>query len=108
MTWASALRAYNKIAPNMLLYWRFMEQCLSLGVRTFNFGRCTPESGTHKFKRQWGTRDEALWWYQSGPRREAGTPSPDHGPFSWGPRIWRRLPLALANTVGPAVVKYLP
>jgi len=108
MTWASALRAYNKIAPNMLLYWRFMEQCMSLGVRTFNFGRCTPESGTHKFKRQWGTRDEALWWYQSGPRREAGTPSPDHGPYAWGPRIWRRLPLALANTVGPALVKYIP
>jgi hypothetical protein len=108
MTWASSLRAHNKIAPNMLLYWRFMEQCQSLGVRTFNFGRCTPESGTHKFKRQWGTRDETLWWYQSGPRREAGTPSPDRGPFSWGPRIWRRLPLALANRIGPAVVKYIP
>jgi FemAB-related protein (PEP-CTERM system-associated) len=108
MTWASSLRAYNRIAPNMALYWGFMERCMDMGVRTFNFGRCTPDSGTHRFKRQWGSRDEALWWYQSGPRRESGTPSPDHGPFAWGPRLWRRLPLAVANAVGPALVRYIP
>jgi FemAB-related protein (PEP-CTERM system-associated) len=108
MTWASALRAYNKTAPNMALYWSFMERCVAMGVGTFNFGRCTPDSGTHRFKRQWGSRDEPLWWYQSGPRRESGTPSPDHGPYSWGPRVWRRLPLAVANAVGPALVRYIP
>lgn len=108
MTWASALREHSRIAPNMLLYWRFMERCAAKGVRTFNFGRCSPDSGTHRFKRQWGSRDEPLWWYQWGPRREAGTPSPDQGRYAWGSRIWRRLPLAVTNALGPAVVRYIP
>jgi FemAB-related protein (PEP-CTERM system-associated) len=109
LAWASALRQHSRIAPNMLLYWSFMERCVAEGVKTFNFGRCTPDSGTHQFKRQWGaTRDEPLWWYHAGPRAGQGTPSPDGGAFAWGPRIWRRLPLALTNRLGPAVVRYIP
>ena len=30
----------------------------------FNFGRCTKDSGTYRFKMQWGGREEQLWWYQ--------------------------------------------
>ncbi len=108
LVWASALSEFNSIAPNMLLYWQFMERCVADGARVFDFGRCTEGSGTHRFKKQWGGRDEQLWWYQFGARAGAGTPSPDSGPFSMGPRVWSRLPLALANAVGPHVVKYLP
>jgi FemAB-related protein (PEP-CTERM system-associated) len=107
MTWASSLREFNKIAPNMLLYWAFMERCVAQGVRLFNFGRCTPDGGTHRFKKQWGSRDEPLWWYQHG-APAASTPSPDDGAYSWGPRIWKHLPLPLANLVGPHIVKSLP
>lgn len=109
ITWASSLRAHNAIAPNMLLYWRFMERCVAEGVRTFNFGRCTPGSGTHRFKRQWGGRDEPLWWYQWTPSGQpGGTPSPDDAAYAWGPRLWRRLPLSLATALGPRIVKYVP
>jgi len=108
MTWASALREFNTIAPNMLLYWSFIERCIDRGLKTFNFGRCTPGGGTHRFKRQWGSRDEELWWYQWRSGRRASTPSPDAAAFSWGPRIWRRLPLAIANRLGPRVVRSIP
>jgi serine/alanine adding enzyme len=108
MTWASALRQYNPIAPNMLLYWRFMERCIELGVRVFNFGRCTPGGGTHQFKRQWGGRDEQLWWYRGGAAAEVGTPSPGDGAYAWGPKVWRHLPLGLANALGPRIVRYIP
>lgn len=110
MTWASALAEYNRIAPNMLLYWSFMERAMERGLGLFNFGRCTPDSGTHRFKRQWGSRDEQLWWYQHAPggSPDAATPSPDDGAWSWGPRLWRRLPLPVANMLGPRVVKYIP
>lgn len=108
MTWASALREHNRMAPNMALYWAFMERCVEQGVRVFNFGRCTPGSGTHRFKRQWGSRDEQLWWYQHGAGGEAGTPAPDRGAYALGPRVWKHLPLALANAIGPMVVKFIP
>jgi serine/alanine adding enzyme len=107
MTWASALRAYNKSSPNMLLYWEFMKLAAEAGVTTFNFGRCTPDGGTHKFKRQWGTRDEPLWWYeQRAPG--ASTPSEGHGAIGWGPRVWRKLPLPVATTIGPHIVRFIP
>jgi FemAB-related protein (PEP-CTERM system-associated) len=107
MTWAAALREHSRIAPNMLLYWRFIERCVLDGVRTFDFGRCTPGSGTHRFKRQWGGRDEPLWWYQMAQGR-AATPSPNDKRFRWGPKIWQRLPVPIATFLGPRIVRYLP
>jgi serine/alanine adding enzyme len=107
LVWASSLREFNRIAPNMLLYWNFMERCITEGFRTFNFGRCTAGSGTHRFKQQWGGRDEPLWWYQRS-RGRVTTPSPSDPAFQWGPRIWRRLPLPLATFIGPRVVRFIP
>ena len=109
MTWASALQEFNKLSPNMLLYAAFMDRCIASGVRVFNFGRCTPDSGTHRFKRQWGSMDEPLWWYQSGRSGEAAaTPSPDQGAYAWGPRVWRHLPLSVATRLGPRIVRSIP
>lgn len=108
LVWASSLREHNRIAPNMLLYWRFMERCIEDGARIFDFGRCTPGGGTHRFKTQWGGREQPLWWYQHGAKSGGGTPSPDKGAFSYGPRVWSRLPLGVANALGPHIVKYIP
>lgn len=107
MTWASSLIQYNRIAPNMLLYFSFMERAMDAGLGVFNFGRCTPDGGTHRFKRQWGSRDEPLHWYQHA-RGIAATPSPDDGAWSWGPRIWKKLPLPVATAIGPRIVRYIP
>jgi serine/alanine adding enzyme len=108
MTWASSLHAYSKLAPNMLLYWAFMERAIAEGVALFNFGRCSPGAGTHKFKRQWGSRDEQLYWYQHAQGGASGTPSPDDGAYAWGPRIWRKLPLPVATALGPWIVRSIP
>ena len=66
MTWASSLYAFNKLSPNMALYWSFMERACNENLTLFNFGRCSEGVGTHRFKKQWGSRDEQLWWYQQG------------------------------------------
>ena len=112
MTWASALVEHKKLAPNMLLYWAFMQRASAEGLTHFNFGRSSPDSGTHRFKRQWGAEDEQLWWYGLAPRASAGatasTPSPHDSAYAWGPRIWKRLPLGVATALGPRIVKYIP
>ena len=107
MTWASSLHAYNRLSPNMGLYWAFMQRAVQEKLAVFNFGRCSPGVGTHRFKRQWGSRDEQLWWYQHG-SGAASTPAPDDGAYSWGPRLWRKLPLPLANLLGPPIVAGIP
>ncbi|OLB52558.1 MAG: hypothetical protein AUI08_00220 [Gemmatimonadetes bacterium 13_2_20CM_2_65_7] len=109
LTWAGSLRESRSIAANMLLYWSFMEHVIGRGARIFNFGRCTPGGGTHHFKKQWGGDDVPLPWHQY--VRAGGvqaTPSPDDPVYSWGPRLWRRLPLFVANRLGPRLVRFLP
>jgi FemAB-related protein (PEP-CTERM system-associated) len=107
MTWASALRAWNSISPNMALYWAFMERASAAGLKLFNFGRCTPGSHTHKFKLQWGSRDVPLYWYQVA-KAAAATPSPDEGPYALATRVWMKLPLPVANLLGPRIVRGIP
>jgi FemAB-related protein (PEP-CTERM system-associated) len=108
MTWAGALRESRSISANMLLYWAFMEQMIARGVRVFNFGRCSPGGGTHHFKQQWGGADVPLPWCQYAPGGLRAMPSPDDPAFSWGPRLWRWLPLPIANRLGPRLVRFLP
>jgi serine/alanine adding enzyme len=108
LNWAGALRESRPLAANMLLYWAFMEHMIARGMRVFNFGRCTPDGGTHQFKKQWGGVDVPLPWCQYAAGAVKAPPSPNDGALSWGPRLWRLFPLPVANLLGPRLVRFLP
>ena len=107
--WASSLREYRHLCPNMLLYWTMLEQAVTSGVTTFDFGRSSPGSGPHQFKLQWGARETPLTWEYVLLAREA---PPDQGPSNRKLRLaieaWRRLPLGVANWFGPWIGRQLP
>ena len=92
----------------MLLYWSFLEHVIGRGVRVFDFGRCTPGGGTHRFKQQWGAADVPLPWLQWSSRAVAATPSPDRPAFRVASAVWRHLPLAVTNRIGPLLARQLP
>lgn len=109
--WASSLREYNHLSPNMLLYWSLLEHVTDDGYRHFDFGRSTPYEGTYKFKEQWGAKPTPLHWYRISPN---GTPV-DQGKYVEGNKlrrsgeiIWQKAPLSLANLVGPFIRKQIP
>ena len=108
ITWAASLREHSTIAPNMAVYWTLIERAAREGLGRFNFGRCTPNSPTHRFKTQWGAVDEPLYWYRGTSMRKAATPSPSSPKFALATRLWSRLPLAFTNAVGPRIVRFLP
>jgi FemAB-related protein (PEP-CTERM system-associated) len=108
ITRASALREYSRSAPNMLLYWALMERLIDRGVRTFNFGRCSPGSGTHRFKRQWGGRDVPLPWLQWSRNGTSATPNDESRLLRLASEAWRRTPLFVANRLGPVLARRLP
>ncbi|NIN49343.1 MAG: hypothetical protein GTN62_04415 [Gemmatimonadales bacterium] len=108
MTWSSALRKYRRSRPNMLLYWSFMQRLIGLGIRCFNFGRCTPGSGTHEFKRQWGGADVPLPWLQWSSQGLSATPSPERRVYSLGAAVWRRFPRLLVDRLGPILARRIP
>ena len=108
IVWASSLREYNRLSPNMLLYARAIEESIVRGARVFNFGRCTLGSATHKFKLQWGGYDVPLPWPAWTRDGGAGTPSPDSPIMALAASIWSRLPMMIANRVGPLLSRHLP
>lgn len=109
MTWAASLREHNRTAPNMLLYWSFMERAIGQGMRAFNFGRSTPGVGTHRFKRQWGGEDVPLPWLQWSGSGVSATPNPDgSGIYRLATTVWQRVPVPVASRVGPWLARALP
>ena len=76
--WASAFAQFNSLAPNMLLYWEMLQTAVEQGCTHFDFGRCTPDAGTYRFKAQWGAVPHELCWEywlangQSLPNSESG------------------------------------
>lgn len=108
MTWASSLREFNRMAPNMLLYWSFMERMIARGVQVFDFGRSTPGGSTHRFKRQWGGEDVDLQWVEWSNPGRAVAGSSDGRLRDVGAAAWRRLPLGVANRIGPVLARRLP
>ncbi|SDO58500.1 GNAT family N-acetyltransferase [Desulforhopalus singaporensis] len=60
--WASSLRHYRPLCPNMLLYWTMLEYGCNSGCTVFDFGRSSPEASTCRFKLQWGARMTPLAW----------------------------------------------
>ena len=108
VTWASSLREFNHLSPNMLLYSSMMEEAIRRGVRLFNFGRSSPGAATHRFKAQWGGHDVPLPWAYWSRGEAAGTPSADSAKFRLATAVWSRLPLAIANRLGPVIARHLP
>jgi FemAB-related protein (PEP-CTERM system-associated) len=105
--WASALRQYRALCPNMLMYWGALRRGCEEGFACFEFGRSTRGSGTYDFKRQWGAVEESLFWYTIALRGRASALSSDEGRRAIFARLWRRLPLPVSQWVGPRLRRYL-
>ena len=107
--WASSLRRANSSNVNMLLYWNVLEWAVQQGFRTFDFGRCTVDSGTYVFKKKWGAAPEQLYWHYW--LRDGGElPRLNHSnpKFEAAVALWQKLPLAVANRLGPLLIRNLP
>jgi FemAB-related protein (PEP-CTERM system-associated) len=108
--WASTLRSYNKLAPNMLLYWSLLEYATDHGNHFFDFGRSTIGEGTFKFKQQWGAIPVPLDW-TTFPEMESEATQPVVASKSslreTAENIWKRLPLPLTVLIGSRVRKYI-
>ncbi|MFH1919986.1 MAG: FemAB family XrtA/PEP-CTERM system-associated protein [Planctomycetota bacterium] len=107
--WASSLREYNHYCVNHLMYKQVLEDACREGFRWFHFGRSTRNSGPYRFKKQWDSEVVQLYWYYLTPDADAPAKvtSPQES-YGWGTRIWRRLPLWLARSLGPRIVAKVP
>jgi FemAB-related protein (PEP-CTERM system-associated) len=107
--WASSIRDFNSLCPNHMLYWHAIESAIADGCEVFDFGRSTPDEGTFKFKEQWGAKPVPLHWeYWLAAGGDVPDQSPKNPKFRIAIEGWRRLPLWLANAIGPRIVREIP
>jgi FemAB-related protein (PEP-CTERM system-associated) len=100
--------AARQVAGNDFMYWEVMRRAATRGCRLFDFGRSKIGTGAFSFKRNWGFEPTPLHYRYS---LERGAHIPDHNPLNPKYQMfiaaWKRLPLPLANLLGPMVVRGL-
>ncbi len=106
--WASSLRKYASLGPNMLLYLRILEYACDRGYEVFDFGRSSPGEGTYRFKEQWGAVPQPLYWHHLS--LDGRLPEPEDAGkarFEAATRCWQRLPLIVTRIIGPRIRKHI-
>jgi FemAB-related protein (PEP-CTERM system-associated) len=107
--WASSLKEANRYGVNMLLYWEVLKHSISLGCDVFDFGRSSKDANTYRFKKQWGGTPKQLYWYiWTRDGKEAPRLDPNNKKYTQAIKLWKKLPLPVANAFGPGIVKFLP
>ncbi len=106
--WASTVRQFNRLSPNMMLYWNFLKYAADNGFRKFDFGRSSPNEGTYKFKEQWGAQASPLYWQYASPNGVRAADDPlGKEKYASFVSVWKKLPLPLANMIGPHIRKHI-
>jgi FemAB-related protein (PEP-CTERM system-associated) len=107
--WASSLRKYNRMSPNMLLYWSCLKFACEKGFAIFDFGRSTPEESTCRFKEQWGAVPTPMRWsYWVGDGGELPDITPRNRKYHLAIGIWKKLPLSVTKILGPRIIRNIP
>ena len=109
LPWASSIREFNSLCPNVLLYWDAIQFAQASGAAIFDMGRSTPNEGTFKFKAQWGAEPVPLnWEYHLRTESELPNVSPANPKFQLAIALWQKLPLSVTLRVGPMIVRAIP
>ena len=105
---ASSLRSYNDTNANMLMYWHLLQRAIGRGQRVFDFGRSSPDSGTFRFKKQWGAQPQPAVWQYYLRKGTVGDMRPDNARYRRLIAVWQRLPVGLTRLIGPPIVRGIP
>jgi FemAB-related protein (PEP-CTERM system-associated) len=106
--WGGGVYAARALRANDVMYYRLMCHARTRGCDRFDFGRSKTDSGAYHFKRNWGFVPQPLAYAHW---TADGTAPRDVNPLS--PRyrakiaLWQKLPLAVANRLGPLIARGL-
>ena len=106
--YAGDAEAARELAANDFKYWELMRLACARGLKTFDYGRSKQGTGSFAFKKNWGFEPTPLHYEYCLYKRDA---VPQNNPSNAKYRLlietWRRMPLAMANWLGPFVVRSL-
>jgi FemAB-related protein (PEP-CTERM system-associated) len=100
--------AARDLAANDFKYWALMRWACDQGLKTFDYGRSKVGTGPYAFKKNWGFEPQPLHYeYRLYKRDAVPQNNPANARYKLMIETWRRLPLPVANWLGPFVVRSL-
>ena len=106
--YGGGVAAARQVYANDYLYWKVMERAALNGVEIFDYGRSQEGTGPYRFKKHWGFEPEPMS-YEYHLVRSAEIPQldPSNSRYQRLIAMWRRLPLPVANLIGPQLARRL-
>lgn len=106
--YAGDAEAARDLAGNDFKYWELMRRACARGIRVFDYGRSKQGTGSYAFKKNWGFEPTPLHYeYCLYKRDSVPQNNPSNPKYKLMIAAWRRLPRALANALGPHIVRNL-
>ncbi|MBU7578881.1 MAG: FemAB family PEP-CTERM system-associated protein [Porphyrobacter sp.] len=106
--WGGGVFAARAARANEVMYYELMLHARRQGMTRFDFGRSKTGSGPFAFKKNWGFDPQPLtycaWTAPGAPPRNI---DPTDASYSRKIELWKKLPLPLANTLGPWIARGL-
>ncbi|MBX3685972.1 MAG: FemAB family PEP-CTERM system-associated protein [Rhodocyclaceae bacterium] len=100
--------AARDFAANDFKYWELMRRACERGCKVFDYGRSKIGTGPYSFKKNWGFEPQPLSYEYRLYKRD-GVPqnNPMNPKYRAFIALWRRLPIGVANAIGPYIVRNL-
>ena len=106
--YAGDAEAARDLAANDFKYWELMRHAAARGIRVFDYGRSKQGTGSYAFKKNWGFEPQPLHYEYCLYKRDAVPQNnPSNAKYKLLIEAWRRMPIGLANRLGPWVVRGL-
>ncbi len=106
--YAGDYSAARDLAANDFKYWELMRRACARGLQLFDYGRSKQGTGPYAFKKNWGFEPTPLHYeYRLYKREAVPQNNPANAKYKLMIETWRRLPLGVANWLGPFVVRSL-
>lgn len=100
--------AAREVAANDFKYWELMRRACEREIKVFDYGRSKQGTGSYSFKKNWGFEPQPLFYeYCLYKRDSIPQNNPNNAKYKLLIETWRRMPIGIANWLGPFIVRNL-
>jgi FemAB-related protein (PEP-CTERM system-associated) len=106
--WGGGLFAARGLKANERMYYELMLHARKRGMKKFDFGRSKTGSGPYRYKKNWGFEPEPMVYgsWSANPSA-ARNVDPTDSAYAKKIELWKKLPLGIANRIGPVIARGL-